>query len=99
MKTATLRALGLLTASTCALVAATPAAVKADAATYQKSVAPVIAKYCVVCHNANVRNGNLNLDALKDAGAAMNDPNAWETVAQKLHAGVMPPPGMPRPKA
>lgn len=95
MRNATLRGLGLLIACNCGLTAAAPSTGKADAATYQKSVAPLLAKYCVVCHNAKVTNGNLNLEALKDAGAALKDPNAWETVAQKLHAGVMPPPGMP----
>src|SRR5689334_21520428 len=89
---------GLLLIST-ALLSASPSTTKPDAATYQKSVAPMLAKYCYGCHNASVKSGNLNLEALKDPPAALKDPNVWETVVQKLHAGVMPPPGLPRPKA
>src|SRR5258708_20925070 len=99
MTNAIVRTLALPIVWNCALLAASPGAGKADAATYQKSVAPLLAKYCFVCHNAGIKSGNLNLEAYEDAGAALKDPNVWENVVQKLHAGVMPPPGMPRPKA
>ena len=72
--------------------------VKPDAATYQKSVQPLLAKYCVACHNAKLNVGNLDLNAFRDPAAALKDPHVWETVLQKLHSGVMPPPGLPRPK-
>jgi mono/diheme cytochrome c family protein len=99
MKYASARVLGPLLASLSTLIAASPGKSQADAATYQKTVAPLLTKYCYGCHNASVKSGNLNLQAYREASAALKDPNVWETVAQKLHAGVMPPPGMPRPKA
>src|ERR1044072_168224 len=92
------RILGVMLASAGTLAAATPNEVKADAATYRKSVEPLLARYCYGCHNANIKSGNLNLQAYQGAGA-LKDFNVWENVAQKMHAGVMPPPGMPRPKA
>src|SRR5215831_12537816 len=99
MKYASARVLGPLLASLSTLIAASPGKSQADAATYQTTVAPLLTKYCYGCHNASVKSGNLNLQAYREASAALKDPNVWETVAQKLHAGVMPPPGMPRPKA
>jgi hypothetical protein len=91
--------LSLVLSSAAALSAGAPTAPKADAVTYQKSVEPMLAKYCFGCHNASLKSGNLNLQAYQDAGTALKDPDVWETVMQKLHSGVMPPPGLPRPKA
>jgi len=99
MKHASAQTLGLLLSSIGTLAAGSPSAPKADAATYQKSVQPMLARYCFGCHNASLKSGNLNLQAYKDADAALKDPEVWETVMQKLHAGLMPPPGLPRPKA
>jgi mono/diheme cytochrome c family protein len=99
MKQLPARILGFWLSSIGTLLAASPNTTKADAATYQNSVAPMLKKYCFGCHNASLKSGNLNLQAYQDAAAALKDPNVWETVMQKLHAGVMPPPGLPRPKA
>jgi len=56
----------------------------------------VIQTYCQVCHNDALMTGNLSL-----AGFAVEDaPNQAETaekIIRKLRAGMMPPPGMPRP--
>ena len=92
------RILGLSLLLAGAAAAASRDSVKADAATYQKSVQPVLARYCLTCHNAKLKVGNLNFEAYKDAAAALKDPDVWESVMQKLHAGVMPPPGLPKPK-
>ena len=53
-------------------------------------------KYCVTCHNQRLKIGGLSLDAqdVNKVGAAAD---VWEKVALKLHGGMMPPPGMPRP--
>src|SRR5689334_19816509 len=99
MKSFSARVAGLLLAFSSCFIAASAPVTKGDAATYQQSVAPMLAKYCYGCHNASLKSGNLDLQAYREASAALKDPNVWETVAQKLHAGVMPPPGLPRPKA
>jgi hypothetical protein len=53
-------------------------------------------RYCVSCHNQKLKTADLFLDTadIEHVGA---DRAVWEKVARKLRAGVMPPPGMPRP--
>ncbi len=57
-----------------------------------------IQNYCVSCHNQKVRTAGLVLDTL-DVTNPGKDAEIWERVIAKLHAGSMPPPGLPRPKA
>jgi hypothetical protein len=56
----------------------------------------VVRQYCVVCHNDQALTGNLTLQAFDVAVAATQAPTA-EKMIRKLRAGMMPPPGMPRP--
>jgi len=56
----------------------------------------VVDKYCVGCHNAKVKVGGLALDTL-DMAHVGDKSEIWEKVVRKLRAGVMPPPGLPRP--
>ena len=58
----------------------------------------VIDKYCVGCHNDKAKTGNLSLTGIDLAhpGARAGQ---LEKVSMKLRAGMMPPPGMPRPDA
>ncbi|HET9269769.1 MAG TPA: DUF1592 domain-containing protein [Vicinamibacterales bacterium] len=63
------------------------------------NVAPVRAildQYCVTCHNARARSGELALDALDTSNVAANAA-VWEKVVRKVRTGAMPPAGMPRP--
>jgi hypothetical protein len=53
-------------------------------------------RYCVGCHNDRLRTANLSLEKL-DLATAGDHPELWEKVIRKLRAGVMPPPGIPRP--
>src|SRR2546430_595788 len=53
-------------------------------------------KYCVTCHNERLKRGNLVLEHL-DPNAPGDQTETWEKVVKKLHSGVMPPPGAPRP--
>ena len=59
-------------------------------------VQPVLAEYCVTCHNQRIRTAGLALDAL-DLANVSADAEVWEKVIEKLRAGVMPPAGRPRP--
>jgi hypothetical protein len=56
----------------------------------------VVQRYCVVCHNDQLMTGNVSFQALDVERAAENAPVA-ERMIRKLRAGMMPPPGMPRP--
>src|SRR5579871_3183858 len=53
-------------------------------------------KYCVTCHNDKVKTANLSLQNL-DLTTVADHPEIWEQVIRKMRAGMMPPPGMPRP--
>ncbi|HEX5226733.1 MAG TPA: DUF1592 domain-containing protein [Bryobacteraceae bacterium] len=53
-------------------------------------------RYCVTCHNDKIKTANFSLQNL-DLATAGEHPEIWEQVIRKLRAGMMPPPGMPRP--
>ena len=56
----------------------------------------LVSQYCVTCHNQRLKTGGLVLDAAAVATPA-GDVETWEKVTRKLRAGLMPPPGSPRP--
>ena len=54
-------------------------------------------QYCVTCHNARTKTAGLMLDRM-DLARVSDQAEVWEKVIRKLHAGAMPPLGMPRPE-
>jgi mono/diheme cytochrome c family protein len=58
----------------------------------------VLDRYCVTCHNQRAKTAGVTFDTmdLANLGAGVD---TWEKVIRKLRAGMMPPPGMPRPDA
>jgi hypothetical protein len=56
----------------------------------------VIKRYCVGCHNDRMKTGGLTLEHFDVAQAPQNAEVA-EAMIRKLRAGLMPPPGGPRP--
>ena len=66
---------------------------QASPATEQRAM---LDKYCVTCHNQRLKTGGLTLDNLNLDKVADNA-ETWEKVLRKLHGGMMPPQGMPRP--
>jgi hypothetical protein len=56
----------------------------------------LVDKYCVSCHNARAKAGNLVLEKANFERVAANA-ETWEKVIRKLRTGSMPPVGMPRP--
>jgi mono/diheme cytochrome c family protein len=79
-----------------ALVFAAPLWAQSPAGTFESAVAPVLQKSCYACHNAQLASGGLNLKSLATAAVAANRDD-WETVADRVRAGEMPPPGVPKP--
>src|SRR6185312_7868288 len=53
-------------------------------------------QYCVTCHNDKTKIANFSLQSA-DINTVAEHPEVWERVIRKLRAGMMPPPGMPRP--
>ena len=80
---------------------AAPAAALSQSAESQataESQRAVLQRYCFVCHSDQLRTGGLSLEAVDVADVASAG-ETWEKVVRKLNAGMMPPPGMPRPDA
>ena len=61
-----------------------------------KALTEVIQQYCIVCHNDQLRTGNLSLEGF-DVAKAAEMAEIGEKVVGKLRLSMMPPPGMPRP--
>lgn len=79
-------------------VAATVATTNAALAQVQLTDADrrLLDEYCLSCHNDEDYSGSLDLALfLEDDVLAHAD--TWEKVIRKLRAGMMPPPGQPRP--
>lgn len=69
----------------------------AEAATFEKHVAPFLGKYCYTCHNATKKRGDVVLDQFKDDASLQKDRKVWDRVLHMLRSGEMPPPEQPRP--
>jgi len=64
--------------------------------TTQTAAAAVLNTYCVTCHSDKARTGGLTLEHA-DVVDIPKGEQTWEKVIRKVRAGMMPPPGMPRP--
>src|SRR5687767_3684097 len=56
----------------------------------------VVQRYCVVCHNDPMMTGNISFQSF-DVERAADNARTAERMIRKLRAGMMPPPGQPRP--
>jgi mono/diheme cytochrome c family protein len=82
-------------------IAATQPIAAAHAAVSPADVSPealtgVVRRVCAACHNDALKTGNLSLQTF-DVAKAPEDAETAEKMIRKLRAGMMPPPGVPRP--
>jgi hypothetical protein len=75
---------------------APPAAPKAD---FVDAVRPLLAKYCLGCHSAEVKKGSLDLEQFVTVADVRARLKVWEGVIEQLEAGEMPPKEKPQPSA
>ncbi|MFN4259680.1 MAG: DUF1592 domain-containing protein [Gemmataceae bacterium] len=68
-----------------------------EAVSYQRHIAPLLAKYCVSCHGSKKQSAALDLESYKDDAAARRDRKTWEKVVDQLRKGEMPPRDRPQP--
>ncbi|HWP36433.1 MAG TPA: DUF1592 domain-containing protein [Gemmatimonadales bacterium] len=61
-----------------------------------EALTAVVQRICVICHNDRMLAGNLSLASF-DVAKAPERAETAEKMIRKLRAGMMPPPGMPRP--
>ncbi len=88
-----MRSLLLITGGILVALSVTLAFQQTGPATQERAM---LDKYCVTCHNQRLKTGGLALDNLNLDKVADNA-ETWEKVLRKLHGGMMPPQGMPRP--
>ncbi len=58
----------------------------------------LVNRYCLGCHNNKLKSGSFSWQHVDVAHPDQDAPDA-ENVLRMLHAGMMPPPGVPRPDA
>ena len=56
----------------------------------------LVGKYCLTCHNARTKSGELILEGMDPASPAVRS-ETWEKVIRKVRGGMMPPVGLPHP--
>ena len=61
-----------------------------------EALTEVVHRVCGMCHNDAAKTGNLSLEKF-DVALANRDAETAEKMIRKLRAGMMPPPGSPRP--
>jgi hypothetical protein len=82
--------------TTAALLAAAPQQTTPTVSRSSVQVGDVVKQYCVTCHNARTKAGELVLDGI-DANDVAAHGEIWEKVVRKLQRGAMPPQGARRP--
>ena len=98
MATAYVQAGGLEPRGAAPAAPATALSQSAESQATAESQRAVLQRYCFVCHSDQLRTGGLSLEAVDVADVASAG-ETWEKVVRKLNAGMMPPPGRPRPDA
>jgi hypothetical protein len=63
----------------------------------EEALTAVVRRVCGMCHNDDAKVGNLSLSSF-DVATAARTPEIAEKMIVKLRAGMMPPPGIPRPE-
>jgi hypothetical protein len=61
------------------------------AESFTQTVLPVLSKNCISCHNDRLQTGGLSLEAFRDPALALQRPEVWAKVLDKVNAGAMPP--------
>jgi hypothetical protein len=64
---------------------------------FARDVAPLLAKYCLACHDSSKARGDVALDIFLDNAAVAQHAPLWEKVASALRSDNMPPAGKPSP--
>ena len=78
-----------------------PEVMRAATASHSSPIEPatltqVVVQYCQVCHNDALLTGNVSLQGF-EVERAPEQAETAERMIRKMRAGMMPPPGMPRP--
>ena len=64
---------------------------------FGSDVRPLLAKYCVSCHSAKTKKGELDLQRFTSLKIVQQDVKPWQKMIEQLETGEMPPKGKPQP--
>jgi hypothetical protein len=81
------------------LAGAAPASILDDDTAYAERAKPVLAKYCLECHSAKAKKGDLNLERFGSMADIRKDLRPWLMVVENLENGEMPPKKARQPTA
>jgi hypothetical protein len=71
--------------------AASGSCAAAGPASFEKDIRPLLTTYCISCHDAEKKKGNLDLGAFADEKLVLRQPKAWRRVLKQLERRDMPP--------
>jgi len=66
---------------------------------YRRDVRPVLETYCFDCHADGADKGQVSFDTAASDAVLASDHALWRRSLRNVRAGIMPPPGKPRPDA
>ena len=64
---------------------------RADSADFEKMVTPFLENYCMDCHDAETKKGNLSLDGLEMDLGNFDQLEVWRMIRDAVHFRDMPP--------
>lgn len=64
---------------------------------FETKIRPVIQKFCVSCHGAEKKKGDLDLSIYRTTNDVLQKPEVWKLAVEKVNAFEMPPKGKPEP--
>jgi hypothetical protein len=82
---------------TCALVLIFCSTAHSADSKFEKEIRPLLKKYCVSCHNAEKKKGDLDLACFEKEADVSKGEDVWSEVAARVLAHEMPPEGRKQP--
>lgn len=70
-----------------------------QASLFASRVRPLLARYCLGCHDQVKKKGELDLARFKSLALVRKDLKPWQMLVEQLDAGEMPPKSKPQPTA
>src|SRR5665213_2296222 len=69
----------------------------ASVADFQKTIQPILSRYCFDCHGDGANKGQVALDQFKTDADITKNPELWWKVLKNVRSGLMPPLKKDRP--
>jgi mono/diheme cytochrome c family protein len=66
-------------------------------ARFQKEIKPILTQYCIGCHNAELKKGDIAFDQVDGDPAMLENRVLWWKTLKMVRAGIMPPKNKPHP--